>query len=159
MQQRSPVSPPEPMPFEGLAATEPMPFDPRDRVEAQATQPSLDLETIELSLEAPEPARSPVFVAAPVNAPAPASDEEIDEEMLEIFMEEANEVVATARAALDLLASSPSDKNQITTVRRVNQWRLVKLGQRIPAYVLSRRRVSQIRRSDFVAFQPARHQS
>lgn len=67
------------------------------------------------ALLAPEPAPAP---APAPSAPLPLSDEAYDEEMLEIFLEEANEVIASARAALDVLANDPADREQLTTVRR-----------------------------------------
>ncbi len=47
---------------------------------------------------------------------APAS--EIDRELLEIFLEEANEVVATIRANLAVIRASLHDKDALTTIRR-----------------------------------------
>ncbi|HJV62831.1 MAG TPA: Hpt domain-containing protein, partial [Albitalea sp.] len=61
-------------------------------------------------------------VAAPAAAPAPAAgtstDLAEDDEMREIFLEEAREVVQTANAACADLAGAPSDLGQLTTVRR-----------------------------------------
>ncbi|MEO8102431.1 MAG: Hpt domain-containing protein [Betaproteobacteria bacterium] len=47
---------------------------------------------------------------------APAS--EVDQELLEIFLEEACEVVATIRENLAILRGSPHDKEALTTIRR-----------------------------------------
>ncbi|MFN3414808.1 MAG: Hpt domain-containing protein [Caldimonas sp.] len=63
---------------------------------------------------APEPAAAPV--AAPAT-PGPSGLED-DDEMRAIFLEEAQEVMGTAGAALDLLTRSPDDIEQLTTVRR-----------------------------------------
>lgn len=63
---------------------------------------------------APEPAAAPA--AAPA-APVPSGLED-DDEMRAIFLEEAQEVMGTAGAALDLLTRSPDDIEQLTTVRR-----------------------------------------
>jgi chemosensory pili system protein ChpA (sensor histidine kinase/response regulator) len=64
-------------------------------------------------------AAAPVAPPAPApSAPIPQAEEAIDEEMLGIFLEEAGEVVATAREALSALARNGSDKEQLTTVRR-----------------------------------------
>ncbi len=130
------LSPTEPMPLDWLGATEPMQLDPRDSLEAPPIEPGVDMELTDLAAtdgHEPPPgavaaelqgfldtyAPAELAEAAPqVSAPLPESEEELDEEMLEIFMEEANEVVATARAALDLLAGSPTDMAQLTTVRR-----------------------------------------
>jgi chemosensory pili system protein ChpA (sensor histidine kinase/response regulator) len=55
----------------------------------------------------PAPART-------VSPPAVVT-EEPDAELLEIFLEEAREVVGNGLAALDTLASSPSDVAELTT--------------------------------------------
>jgi chemosensory pili system protein ChpA (sensor histidine kinase/response regulator) len=66
-----------------------------------------------------EPARAPV---PPPPAHAPAAGQtglEDDAEMREIFLEEAREVLAAARTALDSLAEGdPDDLAELTTVRR-----------------------------------------
>ncbi|MBH9553205.1 Hpt domain-containing protein [Inhella gelatinilytica] len=97
--------------------------------------PSLDLASLDLpslELETPAPAEAPAATAElqalvaeppPVSvdaAPAalPASDEELDEEMLDIFLEEAEEVLETARAALATLKDDPRNRGELTTVRR-----------------------------------------
>jgi chemosensory pili system protein ChpA (sensor histidine kinase/response regulator) len=107
----------EPMSLDGHAQTEPMGLESLDAAKAPVTEPSLDFATLDLALSEPAPAPE-----VPSPAPGPAAvapdEEDLDQEMLEIFMEEANEVVATARAALDLLGSDPRDRNQLTTVRR-----------------------------------------
>ncbi|MCA6218893.1 Hpt domain-containing protein [Ideonella sp. B7] len=54
--------------------------------------------------------------AAPVPAPAVASDD--DDDMREVFLEEAREVIAQAREALTQLAEAPQDLDAMTTVRR-----------------------------------------
>ncbi|MDH0867168.1 Hpt domain-containing protein [Mitsuaria sp. GD03876] len=64
-------------------------------------------------------AAAPVAPPAPApSAPIPQAEEAIDEEMLGIFLEEAAEVVSTARDALAALARNAGDKEQLTTVRR-----------------------------------------
>jgi chemosensory pili system protein ChpA (sensor histidine kinase/response regulator) len=47
---------------------------------------------------------------------APAAD--VDQELLEIFLEEAGEVVATIRASLDDVRQSPHDREAFTIIRR-----------------------------------------
>jgi len=47
---------------------------------------------------------------------APAS--EVDQELLEIFLEEATEVVATIRENLDIVRVSPHERESLTTIRR-----------------------------------------
>src|SRR5436305_22104 len=64
---------------------------------------------------------APVSAPAPlrVTPPAPATMELAeDDEMREIFLEEAREVVQGAQAACRHLAGSPDDLEQLTTVRR-----------------------------------------
>ncbi|MFT7775009.1 Hpt domain-containing protein [Roseateles sp.] len=87
-----------------------------------ATQPlhvdfgSLDLPDLSLpdvDLSEPAPAAAPA-----VEAPAPAPSVADDPEMREIFLEEADEVIANARAALAELHQQPSDHGQLTIVRR-----------------------------------------
>ncbi len=62
----------------------------------------------------------PPVVAAPVPAPLPPSSTNLedDAEMRDIFLEESREVIESARAALAVLADSPDDVAELTTVRR-----------------------------------------
>lgn len=62
-------------------------------------------------------AAAPAPVAAPT-APATTDDLAEDDEMREIFLEEAREVVENARAAVADLQETPDDIGQLTTVRR-----------------------------------------
>ena len=55
--------------------------------------------------------------AAPA-APAPAEEDFEEEDLRDIFLEEAREVVQNALAALETLAADPSDLNELTTLRR-----------------------------------------
>ncbi len=92
-----------------------------ERVSAFAAFESTELESVPtvvapmLSLEPPAPAPSPVPVQVP---PAAASGLEDDAEMREIFLEEAREVIANARASLARLATAGDDLNELTAVRR-----------------------------------------
>jgi chemosensory pili system protein ChpA (sensor histidine kinase/response regulator) len=61
----------------------------------------------------------------PTEAPAPqvvhlidAPTNEIDKELLEIFLEEATEVVATIKESLDVVRASIGDRDSMTTIRR-----------------------------------------
>ena len=61
----------------------------------------------------------------PTETPAPqtvqlidAPSSEVDQELLEIFLEEATEVVETIRQNLDILRTSPHEKESLTTIRR-----------------------------------------
>ncbi|MBC5763175.1 hybrid sensor histidine kinase/response regulator [Ramlibacter albus] len=64
-----------------------------------------------------------VAPVAPVATPAPApvaapAEAEVDAELLEIFLEEAREVVGNGLAAIQALATAPSDVSELTTLRR-----------------------------------------
>ena len=59
---------------------------------------------------------APPPAPAPVAAPAPSVAD--DPEMREIFLEEADEVIGNARAALAELREQPTDHGQLTIVRR-----------------------------------------
>ncbi len=67
----------------------------------------------------PEPAKAPP--PPPPLSPTPtsqATDLGDDPEMREIFLEEAREVIETAKGALEHLVGSPANLEQLTTVRR-----------------------------------------
>ena len=66
-------------------------------------------------VHAPAPAPAPVVVAA---AQPEASDESLDEELLEIFLEEAQSVVQTGGQALQSLRRNAADAEALTTLRR-----------------------------------------
>ncbi|HEY1226659.1 MAG TPA: Hpt domain-containing protein, partial [Ramlibacter sp.] len=61
---------------------------------------------------------APAPTAAPVVASAPVVIQEVDAELLEIFIEEAREVVGNGLAALEALVATPSDVGELTTLRR-----------------------------------------
>jgi chemosensory pili system protein ChpA (sensor histidine kinase/response regulator) len=93
--------------------------------EAQAATEVLpDFEVEELA-PPPEPPSAPP--PAPVEAPAPseeasrlvdASQEDLDAELLSIFLEEAGEVLATINQHLPLVHAAPGDHDSLVTVRR-----------------------------------------
>ena len=60
----------------------------------------------------------PAAVPAPVAATAPATEDLNEEDIRDIFLEEAREVVQNALIALDTLAANPSDLVELTTLRR-----------------------------------------
>ena len=66
----------------------------------------------------PEPPPPSAPVPPPRPAPAGGTGLEEDAEMREIFVEEAREVVADARAAVERLAATPDSLPDMTTVRR-----------------------------------------
>lgn len=93
---------------------------------------SLDLPSLDLAPPAAKPAAAPAPVkpapapvaAAPVvrpPAPAPApttGDDDEDDELREIFLEEAREVVGNGLAALEVLGEEPKNVGELTTLRR-----------------------------------------
>ena len=67
----------------------------------------------------PVPAATPLPPLTLATAPAEQTTGlEGDDEMLDVFLEEAREVLDTARGALAALGESPGDVEQLTTVRR-----------------------------------------
>jgi chemosensory pili system protein ChpA (sensor histidine kinase/response regulator) len=92
-------------PEPSMEATQPLRIDL-----AELDLPDLSLPDLDLSQPAPAP---PVPAAA---APEPSVAD--DPEMREIFLEEADEVIANARAALEALRDAPADHGQLTVVRR-----------------------------------------
>ena len=112
----------EPTDFGSLVALPDLPSDDGGHHEAVAQADSLDPG---ISFELPELARavpsSPVHAeAAPVaaSAPAPAQAPEIEDELLEVFLEEAREVVANGLAAIQVLNDEPGNLTEQTTLRR-----------------------------------------
>ena len=111
-----------------LDPTEPAADAPAEfTAEAPAATPPLpSLADFELpDLDLPDLAAAPAPVPAPVPAAAPAVVHESaapsvadDPEMREIFLEEAQEVLANAQAALQALQAQPAEQSQLTVVRR-----------------------------------------
>ncbi|MCX2861254.1 Hpt domain-containing protein [Paucibacter sp. PLA-PC-4] len=97
--------------------TLPLPLDPSAQDLAPVADEELDTalaqaaQSLNQFLEAHAPAAAPV--AAPVSASL-----QLDEDMLPIFLEEAEEVIANAREALALLEQDHHNLEQLTTVRR-----------------------------------------
>ena len=60
---------------------------------------------------APAPASAPV-------APAAAQEPEVEDELLDVFLEEAREVVGNGLAAIETLRNEPADLSEQTTLRR-----------------------------------------
>ena len=83
--------------------------------------PSSALASLEETPAAEEAAApAPASVAAPATVPASAiaSDQDDEDELLDIFLEEAREVVANGLAAVAALTAKPSDLSEQTTLRR-----------------------------------------
>ncbi len=79
-------------------------------------QPAPQLEERELPV-APAPAASPWPVASQ-EAPLQVAPEDTDSELLQIFLEEAREVISNGRAALQALAQEPANLAEQTVLRR-----------------------------------------
>jgi len=86
-----------------------------------AVEPVIAAPVVPVAAQAVVVEAAPV-AAAPVPAPpvveAPAAENEEDDELLQIFLEEAREVVGNGLAALEALAAQPSDVAELTTLRR-----------------------------------------
>lgn len=93
-------------------------------ITAEAATPSLELPSLELATaSSPVPSASAVRTAAPVasapaSATAAAQDDDGDEELREIFLEEAREVVQNGMNALQVLSEEPKNVAELTTLRR-----------------------------------------
>ncbi|MRD48332.1 response regulator [Caenimonas koreensis DSM 17982] len=66
---------------------------------------------------APAPAPAPVQAAA-LPLPPSDSDDIEEDDLLDIFLEEAREVVGNGLAAIETLAANPADASELTTLRR-----------------------------------------
>ncbi|MBI4997077.1 MAG: Hpt domain-containing protein [Rhodocyclales bacterium] len=85
-------------------------------VALESDRPSMDLAAAVAQLA---PVEAPIAQpSAQIARLAEASTEEVDAELLGIFIEEAHEVLATIQAQLPQLASHPHDRETLTTVRR-----------------------------------------
>ncbi|EER60407.1 CheA signal transduction histidine kinase [Acidovorax delafieldii 2AN] len=75
---------------------------------------SLDLS---LPSDAPPVPAAPAMVAA-ASAPVVTAEREMDDELLDVFLEEAREVVGTGLSAVQALTDEPADLSEQTTLRR-----------------------------------------
>jgi len=95
--------------------------DERKEALAQAAKVMTELVKPHVEAQASKPAPlkplPPLAVAAPPVPPGQTGLED-DTEMRDIFLEEAREVMQTAREALAQLAKTPNDLNEMTSVRR-----------------------------------------
>jgi chemosensory pili system protein ChpA (sensor histidine kinase/response regulator) len=71
---------------------------------------------LQMPQEAPTAASD--LATAAVSTPSPASQPEVDDELLDVFLEEAREVVGTGLAAITVLADEPANLSEQTTLRR-----------------------------------------
>jgi chemosensory pili system protein ChpA (sensor histidine kinase/response regulator) len=108
---------------DSAASPEPTFHEPVADVPEVHEEADIDIPLAELELE-PEPAPPPVpEIAPPVPSAesarlADASADEVDAELLGIFLEEANEVLATIADSLPRVHATPSDSATLTTLRR-----------------------------------------
>jgi chemosensory pili system protein ChpA (sensor histidine kinase/response regulator) len=109
------------LPTEAPAEFTPIP-EPAAEPLADSALPNFEVEGFEAPAE-PEAPPAP----APIEAPAPsaeaerlvdASEEDLDAELLGIFLEEANEVLGTINQNLPTLHAAPSDHEALVTIRR-----------------------------------------
>ncbi|MCV2355250.1 Hpt domain-containing protein [Paucibacter sp. B2R-40] len=136
--QVPPLSPPPLLPAHDVvelgaaaaAAVVPVPAVPSVPAPVAAAAPvQADLPVLDFALElppeqpvsrAPEPTLPALAVVQELPAPAAAAASAVphDPEMQEIFLEEATEVLANARAALATLQEAPSEREALTVLRR-----------------------------------------
>ena len=74
--------------------------------------------SFDLQMPQETPTAAPDLATAAAATPSPASQPEIDDELLDVFLEEAREVVGTGLAALAVLADEPANLSEQTTLRR-----------------------------------------
>jgi len=95
----------------------------RDALQALETSPDAQFDATATNIQAllanaaPEPAAPPA-PSADTTRLAESSEEEIDAELLEIFLQEAHEVLATIGDNIEPARGNPSDREVLTTIRR-----------------------------------------
>lgn len=113
-----PAAAPEPQVAEPASVVaEPVPVE-LTQAEAEPPLPELVLQVAEAVPAQPVVASTAPAAAAPAPAVAPPAVEELDPELLEIFIEEARDVIATISEHLELSRREPSNKEYFTTIRR-----------------------------------------
>ena len=105
------------------ADTEPAPLSMPDTVtHAADSLPDFEVEGVAAPPETPPPPTPPAVETPPPSAEASrlidASEEDLDAELLGIFLEEANEVLATIGQQLPLLHANPGNHEALVTIRR-----------------------------------------
>jgi len=114
---QEPVS--EPTDFGSLPE---LPDFPAAAVDVPAPTPApVEALAPEISFDMPEAAAPAVVQEVPFPVAAPAVAEqtpEVEDELLEVFLEEAREVVVNGLAALDVLKDEPGNLSEQTTLRR-----------------------------------------
>ncbi len=103
-------------------AEQPPAAEPIAEVAAAEELPDFEVEGFVLPAEPPPPPPPAAVEAPPPSAEATrmmeASEEDLDAELLGIFLEEANEVLDTIGQQLPLLHATPGDHESLVTVRR-----------------------------------------
>lgn len=95
----------------------------RDALQALETSPEAQFDSTATNIQAllasaaPEPAAPPA-PSADTTRLAESSEEEIDAELLEIFLQEAHEVLATIGDHVEPARANPADRDVLTTIRR-----------------------------------------
>ena len=92
-----------------------------DEIEVEATPPEPEVD--EIPAPAPPPTRPAPVATAPTPAPVtvaaePSEPEEIDPELLEIFQEEATDILAAIEEALTRWRSQPGSRTQVAELKR-----------------------------------------
>ncbi len=106
------------------ASAEPVRNEEPPQLQAEALPlPEVVRDLTEQAEQATEPAQPLAAAPAPPPPPPPAAapistDEDSDDELLDIFLEEAREVVNTGFAAIDALHAAPGELSEQTTLRR-----------------------------------------
>lgn len=104
--------------LEQLPAESALPTEAEPAIDAGRALAAQSLHEFLAAQPAPAPAPIPEPAAPPPSAPPPAAAVAVDPEMQEIFLEEAGEVLVTAREALAALREDNNDLEQLTTLRR-----------------------------------------
>lgn len=105
--------------LEQLPAEAALPTESEPAIEAGRALAAQSLNEFLAAQPAAAPAPAPEPAAPPPSAPPPpAAAAAVDPEMQEIFLEEAGEVLVTAREALAALREDTNDLEQLTTLRR-----------------------------------------
>ena len=95
----------------------------RDALQALETSPDAEFDATATNIQAllanatPEPAAPPA-PSADTTRLAESTEEEIDAELLEIFLQEAHEVLATIGDNIEPARNNPGDREVLTTIRR-----------------------------------------
>ncbi len=119
----APALAPSTVPDEAQDAVAPAPLDLEipETIEAAALVPVESAEASQSEPDAAEAARAaevPVAETSALPLPVPVVIPEVEEELLDIFLEEAREVVTNGLAAVETLVSEPGDLSEQTTLRR-----------------------------------------